>query len=70
MRPDKPTKPWLQVWRDWLDSLPLRDEPLEAELSSAAFGAALPPKAEPSRTPSASGPQALQPAAGARPPAA
>lgn len=42
MRPDKPHKPWRQIWRDWLDHLPLRDEPAEPELPAASFGVAAP----------------------------
>ncbi len=70
MRHDKPPKPWLQVWRDWLDSLPLRDEPLEPELTSDAFGAAPAAKAETSPAPRASGQPESQPAPGAQPPVA
>lgn len=51
MRPDKPHRPWMQVWRDWLDSLPLRNEPIEPELSSSAFGALPALKAEPPPAP-------------------
>lgn len=70
MRPDKSQKPWLQVWRDWLDSLPLRDEPIEPELSSSAFGASAPAKGEKAPAPHASDQPESRPTAGARPPAA
>lgn len=70
MRPDKPHRPWLQVWRDWLDALPLRDEPIEPELSSQAFGASTPAKAERPPAPPASDRPKSPPAADVRPPTA
>lgn len=44
MSEQRPARPWLQVWRDWLDALPLRDGAVEPELSARAFGADEPVK--------------------------
>jgi len=70
MRPDNIQRPWMQVWRDWLDSLPLRNDPIEPELSSSAFGALPTTKAEPRSAPPASGQPKFPSATDAPPPAA
>lgn len=70
MRPGKPPRPWMQVWRDWLDALPLRNDPIEPELSSQAFGASTTARAEPPSVPPASDRPKSRPATDARPPTA
>lgn len=70
MPPTESTRPWMQIWRDWLDALPLRDEPLEPEMSPQAFGAVTTPRAAPRPDLRASDQPKSLPATDAQPPAA